>query len=232
MRNMVSINKAKTLMLGKFAGLSVLAGLAMSFATPLMANPAMCGLPNVKATFQQAIIGFTQNTDGSYVFTPAPSGAPIMLGSYVEVKTDKGTFMPATIRAISEKNSKLMVKGFLDPHLSSDAATITIAGVSAVACSGTCNLSTSTATMVKPISGFTQNTDGTFTFTSAPDGAVIKPGSWIEVTTSDGKNLPATIAAPINTQNKSTMGYVEALDKTQATKVTISMTSAQAAGSW
>ena len=251
MRNAVSINKARTLMAGKIAGLSVLAASAMVFVTPLisLANPSMCGLPNVKATFQQPILGFTFDVSTqTYTFIPAPKNTPIMLGSYIEVKLDSGKLMPGTVRSIS----KGTIKGFLDPHAPKDggatkngtaaeknaawdAATVSIAGITTP--DNTALDKAIEVTMAKPIVGFALQSDGTFTFKEAPKDTPIMPGSWIEVTTADGKTLPATIASKISPDKKdptksTATGYIAALDKTQATKVNISLTTEQSTGSW
>ena len=238
MRNAVSINKARTLMVGKIASLAVLATCAMIFATPLisLANPSMCGLPNLNATFQKAIIGFTLNADQTYTFIPAPKDTPLMLGSYIEVKIDDdGRLMPATIRSISGSAPKLKVKGFLDPRVSEDAATVSISGVTEA---DSTDIDTSiNAAVVQPIASFALNPDSTFTFVPAPKDTVVMPGSWIEVTTADGKNLPATIASKISKDKKdptksNATAYVAALNKTQAAKLTISLTEEQSTGSW
>jgi hypothetical protein len=233
MRNIFSINKTKTLIVGKIASVAALSAFAMIFAAPSLANPSMCGLPNVKATFKQAIVGFSMNADGTYTFIPAPPGTPLMLGSYVEIVTPKGD-LPGTIRSISGSATKPTVKGFVNPHVLADGATVTIAGATKL--DSTALKTSESVTMVQPIVSFTLK-NGTFTFVAAPKDTPIMPGSWIEVTTADGKTLPATIESKMipdkNDPTKlNTTGYVEALDKTQAAKVTISLTTAQSAGSW
>jgi hypothetical protein len=87
-KNSVSMKETRTLMIGKFAALPVLAVLAMIFVTPLMANPAMCGRNPLPGhwTLVQAIDGFTQNKDGSIATFTTAKIQSIRLGSWVEVK--------------------------------------------------------------------------------------------------------------------------------------------------
>lgn len=240
-------------MLGKFAGLSVLAALAMIFVTPLMANPAMCGLPNDNATFREVISGFTLNpTTNTYTFTPAPANTPIMIGTWVAVLDQKtGKEVPVALeqpfRLSANTNYKSNAPALPAPSLTQNSELIVGIPHTQVASVCTknemCNLPAkpNTATLVQVINGFKLNSDGTYTFQAA-SGFPLALGSFVEVTLPNGRNVPASIVkvrgvskavAPVNPKDLSqgyiAYGYVYIpaggnTDQAQSIKITIPQT--------
>jgi hypothetical protein len=206
-RNLVSIKKARTLMIGKFAGLSVLAAFAMIFVTPLMANPAMCGLPNHEASYDNVISGFTYDTaTKNYTFTLAPDNTPIMIGTWLAVKDAQGKQVPValeqplTLRGNGAYHSN--APAIPTPLLAQNAELIS--GIPSAKLAPICKtdkmckptLTKQSATFVKVISGFDFNqTTKTYTFTEATNFP-LSLGSFAEVIIKEGDkavHVPASI---------------------------------------
>lgn len=203
LKNLFSINKATTLVIGRLAGLSVFVALVMIFVTPLMASPAMCGLPNNEAQYLKVITGFTL-TNGIYTFETAPAHTPIMMGTWLAV-TDKKTGkevpvaleQPLTLRGNGAYHSN--APAIPAPSLAQNSELISgipSANIAPICKTDAMCKTTSTklpATFVKIVNGFTFDpTTKTYTFTEAPNFP-LSLGSFVDVIV-NGKEVPASIA--------------------------------------
>ena len=221
MRNMVFINKTRALMLGKFAGLSVFAVLAMILVTPLisLANPSMCGLPNVNATFQKVITGFTFNSSShTYTFTDAPQGTPIMVGTWLAVQGTDGMDVPIALEQPFRlsANGKYKSNAPAVPSAFIKQNAMLISGIPIVpqSCQDEkmCHAfdSKKTATFEKVISSFKYDQGhDTYTFTDEDPGLPLGLGSFIKVKYNN-KDVPASIASTVIPVDKNDLskGYI------------------------
>lgn len=256
MRNSVSMTKARTLIIGHFASLAAFAA-AMILVTPLMANPAMCGLPNNNANYSQVISGFTYDASTkTYTFIDAAKGTPIMVGTWLAVldtitgkKVPVALEQPLTLRGNGKYHSNapaIPAPAFAqNSELISGIPSNQVAPVCVQDKMCNTTLTKLPATFDNVISGFTfdQSTE-TYTFTDAPSFP-LGLGSFVEVTIKKNNKdvqVPASIVkfrgeslfTPVNKKDLSqgyTMGgylYIQPGDSaTQAQRLNITITQQQ-----
>jgi len=220
MKSAVSVNKTRTLMAGKIAGLSLLATFAIIFVTPLisLASPSMCGLPNVNATFQKVITGFTFNSSSrTYTFTDAPQGTPIMVGTWLAVQGTDGMDVPIALEQpfTLSANGKYKSNAPAVPSAFITQNAMLITGIPIVpqSCQDEkmCHAfdSKKTAEFEEVISGFKYDQgNDTYTFTEDPS-LPLGLGSFIKVNYNN-KDVPASIASTIIPVDKNDLskGYI------------------------